>query len=400
MIPMQQAFDKVRYLVGDRGILERMENTQVLPLFSDQALDFLDGLSKRLMKSSRAKKYPDVIAYAFWIRRASLEKASMGYKAEGQKLGRGIAFQIAPANIPVQFVVSMTYALIAGNVSIVRISDRRFEQVDIICEAIRCVLYDEYPEMASYICIIRYDHNDEITQALSAICDVRMIWGGNQTIAAIRQASTNARCIDLGFADRYSIAVIDADDYLKKDPVVLANDFYNDTYFSDQNACSSPRLVIWTGKRICEAKEVFWDTLANLVSKKYLMEPICSSDKLLNTAVCAARYPGIKEIKKDNLLIRVELSELYDGIMEFKGNCGYFFECNMSELDNIVPIMKKDCQTITYIGAIEDRLRKIINDNGVKGVDRIVPVGHAGDIVFVWDGMDLPNILSRQVGSL
>ena len=112
MIPMQQAFDKVRYLVGDRGILERMENTQVLPLFSDQALDFLDGRSKRLMKSSRAKKYPDVIAYAFWIRRASLEKASMGYKAEGQKLGRGIAFQIAPANIPVQTFYPISSQLI------------------------------------------------------------------------------------------------------------------------------------------------------------------------------------------------------------------------------------------------------------------------------------------------
>lgn len=396
---MRQAFDNIRYLVGNRETLKEMENVQVLPLFSDKALDFLDCLSKRLMQSGRARNYPDVIAYAFWIRRASLEKASIRYKTEEQRLGRGVAFQIAPSNIPVQFAVSMTYVLITGNASIVRISDKNFEQVDIICEAIRCILYDTYPEMAPYICIIRYDHNDEITNNLSAICDVRMIWGGNHTIAAIRQAAINARCIDLGFADRYSIAVIDADDYLKKDAVLLANDFYNDTYFSDQNACSSPRLIIWTGKKISEAKKIFWDTLEELVSKKYLMEPICSSDKLLNTAVCAAKYPGVKEIKKDNLLVRLELPSLYDDIMEFKGNCGYFFECNIDKLENIIPVMKKDCQTITYIGAIEDKLRKIINGSGVKGVDRIVPVGHAGDIVFVWDGMDLPNILSRQVGS-
>ena len=85
--------------------------------------------------------------------------------------------------------------------------------------------------------------------------------------------------------------------------------------------------------------------------------------------------------------------------MDFKGNCGYFFECSIDNLQDIIPIMKKNCQTITYIGKIEEKLRKIINDNGVKGVDRIVPVGHAADIAFVWDGLDLPNILSRQIGN-
>ena len=67
---MQQIFDNIRYLVGNREILEQMENISALPLFSDQALNFLDCLSKKLMYSSKAKKYPDVIAYAFWIRRS------------------------------------------------------------------------------------------------------------------------------------------------------------------------------------------------------------------------------------------------------------------------------------------------------------------------------------------
>lgn len=396
---MQQIFDNIRYLVGNREILEQMENISALPLFSDQALNFLDCLSKKLMYSSKAKKYPDVIAYAFWIRRASLEKVSIRYRTEAQKMGRGIAFQIAPSNIPVQFAVSMTYALTAGNASIVRISDKENEQADIISGIIQSILKDTYPDMAPYICIIRYEHNDEVTQALTDICDIRMIWGGNQTIAMIRKAAIKARCIDLGFADRYSIAIIDSDDYLRKDAVLLAYDFYNDTYFSDQNACSSPRLIIWMGNKISQAKELFWNALEDIVSKKYLMNPICSSEKLLNTAVCAAKYPKIREIKKDNLLVRIELPSLYEGIMDFKGNCGFFFECNIDRMQEIVPIMRSDCQTITYIGALEDKIRKIIDDNGVKGVDRIVPVGHATDITFVWDGLDLPNVLSRQISN-
>ncbi len=397
---MQQTFSSIQYLVGDRDILERMESVQVLPLFSERVLDFLDCLSKRLMGSSKAKKYPDVIAFAFWIRRASLYKASVPYQDGSQRIGRGVAFHIAPSNIPVQFAVSMTYALTAGNASVIRISDKRFEQVDIICEAVRFVIEDGYSDMKPYICIVRYAHNDEITQTLTNLCDIRMIWGGNRTIAAVRKAAIRARCLDLGFADRYSIAVIDSDDYLEKDSELLAADFYNDTYFSDQNACSSPRLVIWTGNSIAKAKEIFWDALEKVIHQKYTLDPISGSEKLLKTAVCAAAHPGIKEIRKDNLLVRVELPLLYDDIMDFKGNCGYFFECSVDQLERLVPIMKKDCQTVTYIGEIEEELRQIINENGVRGVDRIVPVGHAADIAFVWDGLDLPDILSRRIGNM
>lgn len=397
---MQLCFSHMDFLVGNREILEQMENVRVLPLFSDKVLHFFDCLSKKLIQSNEAKRYPDVIAYAFWIRRSSLERVRNQYKSNKQKMGRGVAFQIAPSNIPVQFAVSMTYALTAGNASIVRISDKKFEQVDIICGAVQAVLKDSCPELAQYICVARYPHNDEITQILTRMCDVRMIWGGNKTIANIRRATINARCIDLGFADRYSIAVFDADNYLKKDAGQVADDFYNDTYFSDQNACSSPRLIIWTGSKISEAKQQFWSELEKVVSEKYQMDPICSSDKLLKTAICAAEHPDIREVKESNLLVRIQLPSLYDDIMDYKGNCGYFFEYGVEDLQEIVPILKKECQTIAYIGDIEDKLRKIISDNGVKGVDRIVPVGHAADIAFVWDGLDLPNILSRQIGNV
>lgn len=396
---MQPVFDSIKYMVGNRDILEHMGTVPVLPLFSDRALHFLDCLSKKLMESREARKYPDVIAYAFWIRRASLEQAKTAYETATQRMGRGIAFQIAPSNIPVQFAVSMAYALIAGNASIVRISDKEFEQVNIICKAMQAVLSKHCSQLLPYICIIQYAHDKAITQALSDMCEIRMIWGGNRTITDIRKSTIKPRCLDLGFADRYSIAVIDSDDYLKQDSRVLAYDFYNDTYFSDQNACSSPRLVIWTGRSISKAKEVFWNTLEDVVAEKYRMEPICSSEKLLQTAICAAKFPGIKEKKTDNLLVRIELPSLYEDIMDYKGNCGFFFECSVDKLQDIVPILKEDCQTIAYIGEIESELRKVIAASGVKGVDRIVPVGHAADISFVWDGLDLPNVLSRSIGN-
>ena len=396
---MQQVFEHIQYLVGDRAILEGMESVPVLPLFSDAVLDFLDALSGRLIRNKRARACPDVIAYAFWIRKASMGMECVPYKTAVQRMGRGVVFQIAPSNIPVQFAISMTYALASGNASIVRVSQRDFEQVEIICEAIRDVITNSYPEMAPYICIVRYEHNENITKMLTDLCDVRMIWGGDRTIAMLRQVPVKPRCIDLGFSDRYSVAVINSDEYLEMDAVVLANNFYNDTYFVDQNACSSPRLVLWTGQRIPEAKERFWDELHKLVLEKFEMEPICSSEKLLKTAICAAKYPGVREIKEDNFLVRIELPVLCDDIMEYKGKCGYFFECDIETLQEMVPILKKECQTVTYIGGLEQKIRDVVQEFGVRGVDRIVPVGRGTHISFVWDGMDIPNVLSRQIGN-
>lgn len=396
---MQQTFKDIDYIIGDEAILDNMNTVPVFPIFSNKVINFFDELSNELMHNDEAKKYPDVIAYAFWIRKAHLEMVKAGYKSDSQKIGRGVAFQIAPSNIPIQFAVSMAYVLIAGNASIVRISDKEFEQTDIICKNIKKLLDSSQGEMKPYICIVRYGHNDKITQKLTDLSDVRMVWGGDSTITAIREAKIGARCIDLGFADRYSIAVFDADSVLKSNIRALANDFYNDTYSVDQNACSSPRIVIWIGDHISGAKEVFWAELERLVECRYKMASISASEKLLNSAVFAAVHPDSKEIKNNNLLVRMEIKGVFDDVMCHKGNCGYFFEYDAKDLEELVPLLGKACQTIVFVGDVENRIREIISRFGVRGVDRIVPVGHGADISFVWDGLDLPIVLSRVVSS-
>lgn len=396
---MQQIVKRLRYLVGDEKVLENIASVPALPLFSELVMDFFDKLSPKLL-AKEFRQYSDVIAYGFWLRRASLEQMKGRYEKSAQRLGRGLAFHIAPGNIPVQFAVSLAYALLAGNASVVRVSSKEFPQVDIICKTIKEVVAESCPRIAPYICIARYGHDDSITEKFSAMCDVRLIWGGDRTVNDIRRAKVSPRCLDLGFADRYSLAVIRADEYLQMDHEHIARDFYNDTYFSDQNACSSPRLVVWTGENIPEAKKVFWRKLKDMVDERYEMNEIASSDKLLNTALCAAAYEGVREIKEDNTLVRLELPKLYPDIMRYKGNCGYFMEFNADNLEEIVPILKKECQTIVCIGSIEEELRQIISQHGVRGVDRLVPVGHGMDISLVWDGIDMPLALSRCISGL
>lgn len=398
---MLQEFENVTFLVGTKEILSQMENVPVLPVFSEKITDFLCDLSDELLHDVKAKKYGDIIAYAFWIRKASIDNAYKKYENEKYRLGRGIAFQIAPANIPVQFAVSMTYALIAGNVSVVRVSRKQYEQVDIICNAIKRVLIEKNPECIPYICVLRYEYSEQITSKLSEKCDVRMIWGGDNTIKLMRKIPTKPRCLELSFADRYSFAIIDADEYLRKYSDTLTNDFYLDTYYTDQNACSSTRLIVWTGTQIESAKELFWKSLIDKVQKDYELSDISGSEKLLRTALCAAEYPKIRQVRINNSIVRIEIPQLYEDIMKYKGNCGYFFEYETEDLESIIPLLSQECQTITYLGEnVRKKIREMVWQFGVKGVDRIVPMGHSMDLSFVWDGYDLPITLSRVVADI
>lgn len=398
---MQQEFDGVTFLVGDDDVLLNMEITPVLPIFSDKVREFLSILSNELLHNNNAKQFGDVIAYAFWIRKTAIDKECEKYDSGISRVGRGIAFQIAPSNIPIQFAVSMTYALISGNISVVRVSKRKYVQIDIICDTINKVIEEKCKWMRQYICIIRYEHDNLLTQWLSNKCDIRVIWGGNDTIEQIRKIPIRPRTIELGFADRYSIAIINSDEYLNSDYKVFARDFYNDTYYTDQNACSSSRLLVWVGNNIYKAQEIFWESLVKEVNDRYSLSEIAGSEKLLNTVVCASQHPNIKEIRYNNAVVRVKLMQLYEDIMDYKGNCGYFFEYEANDLKDIVPLLKKECQTVTFFGkTLEEDIHTIVEDYGVRGVDRIVPIGHSMDLSFIWDGFDLPITLSRIVGNI
>ena len=395
---MVREYKDINFLVGNMDVLSKMEQTRALPIFSKSVVSFFGRLSEVLLHDPRAKAYGDVIAFAFWLRRASIEKEAAKYRALGSRIGWGMAFHITPSNIPVQFAVSLVYALIAGNASVIRVSDKKFEQVDILCETIRVLLHEEFQELRPYICIVRYAHDNEASRLLSSICDLRIIWGGDMTIEGIRRNPAQSRCVELGFADRYSIAVIDADAYLQMDCEMIARDFYLDTYYSDQNACSSTRLVLWTGNKIEQAKKVFWECLQEKVDQEYPLGDIIGSEKLLRTAVLAASYPGIKEIRHNNALVRVELPELFEDVMNDKGNCGYFLEYNLGSLDELARVLTKPCQTVTYLGEhLYSEIKDIIFGQGLKGGDRIVPMGHSLDLSFVWDGYDMPLTLSRKI---
>jgi len=284
--------------------------------FADEIIALLDALSKDLMADAEARANPDVITFAFFCRRRNIErlKAMCGTDI-ADRLGRGVTFHIAPSNVPINFAYSLVCGLLAGNVCIVRAPSKPFDQTAIVSRALARVLAtDAFASLAGDIAIVRYQRDDDITAMFSALCDVRVIWGGDETITDIRKIPIPPHAFDVTFADRHSFCVIRAAAYLEVvDPARTAQDFYNDTYLFDQNGCSSPRLIVWVGtaETIHAAKQRFWSGLHACVRQRYTLQPIIAVDKLTVLCRCAIERPDADQVvMPDRLIDRIHITDL------------------------------------------------------------------------------------------
>ena len=382
------------------GTMETLNERPVVP-FADEVIEELDALSKTLMKDPMSRQYPDVVTFAFFCRRGNLLKLKESFQHSTfnfqLRLGWGLIFHIAPSNVPVNFAYSVVAGLLAGNTNVVRVSQKQFPQVDIIVKHMRATNMHR-------IAVVRYPHESNANEVFSSMCNVRVIWGGDATIETIRKNTIPARAFDICFADRYSLAVINANalsetcklnpEYLK----TLAERFYNDTYLFDQNACSAPHLVCWEkSDDLAETKKHFWDAVYAYAKAHYQFQDVMAVDKLTALYKQAVAMPTHDEQTKDNVLRRVEIASLPSDIDSFRCAGGYFTECEIESLDDIAPIVSAKYQTLAYYGFEREELDAFVQRNHLTGIDRIVPFGETTAFSLTWDGRDLIQSMSRVI---
>lgn len=388
---------EVAYLVGRAEIA-------VLPFEPYAALccEFLNDLSLVLRNDKAASTYPDVMTFAFWCRKANIDKLKKNFADGKDRLGLGLVLHITPANVPINFAFSFAYGLISGNANIVRVPSKAFLQTEIISGAISQLLANsKYHKIKAMTALVRYEQNNEITAFFSALCNARIIWGGDETIKNIRCLCIPERAIELTFADRYSLCVIGADALLRlsdSELKRLAENFYNDNYFMGQNACSSAHLIVWCGREREVAQKRFWAAVTNIVAEKYELTAIQVIDKY--TALCHDAIDNYyaKHFKlHGNYVYSVMLKQLPDDLDTLRGRYGYFYEYNADDLCSLARVVNSRYQTLTYFGMNKTELLHWVTANHLLGIDRIVPIGQALDMDVIWDGYDIIQTLSRII---
>lgn len=381
-------------------------NEIILKPFDDIILAFIKDVSDTILKDISFRKYPELIAMAFWMRISNVSRLKSDFlklKGESLWLGRGIVFHIAPSNVDTIFVYSWFLSMLVGNINIVRISSRLNEPVKVLLDLINNIANKiEYSEFKNRFLIIQYEHNDEITGHFSSLCNVRVIWGGDETIRRIRQIRLNPTATELVFADKFSFCLIGAEAFCSsaaKDKIM--NNFYNDAYWFGQNACSSPRLVVWLGEAnvVEKAREEFWNLLSVIVKMKLENAPAIAVNKLVSECALAINSKGVLQMEKSDtsLINRIFINDPDDIDRENHCGGGLFYEYKIGNLEELHKIISPKDQTISVFGVDEKELRKLIYDCLPLGISRIVPVGRSLDFSSTWDGYNLLREFCREI---
>ena len=365
--------------------------------FEKNILSFLDLFSLELLRDKKNLSYPEIISFAFWIRKSNLLKMQqvVDLKKNEVRLGKGIVLHIPPSNITTGFLYSWVFGLLSGNSNIIKVSSKNFAPLLRVIKVINKLLSKKkFEKISKSNKFVRYDNNDEINIKLSSFADVRLIWGGDKTVEKFKSYKTNVHNTDLFFFDRFSISLmkLNKETHFEK----LAQNFYNDAYIMDQNACSSPHVVIWYNSQD-KFIEKFWRELEKVCNLKYDID-IGNAYKKFD-----AKIKNFKNIEffiqnksNGNHISRIQVSKLQKNIEKLRGKFGIFIENKVKNFV-FIKIINKKYQTLAINGLDKEIILKNIVNNNIHGIDRIVNVGNALNMSVIWDGNDVVRAISRIV---
>jgi hypothetical protein len=376
--------------------------------FNPSRIDFSDAVSRAIFRHPRSRAFPELLALAFWLRRAAVSRLAGRFAAletaGSLRAPRGLAFHLPPTNVDTLFVYSLMVSFLVGNLNVVRVSrNRPSEQVTLLCELLRAVLAEErFAEFGDELAVVSYAHEAEPTAAISKEADVRLLWGGDETVDQLRAVPISAAAHDLTFGDRFSFAVLRPDAVLQaghESRYALAEQLFNDAYWFNQMACSSPRLVVWVGEQaeVDIAREVLFTELARVLAvKSYRLEPGAAIAKLTFMYGALIDRPIESVYQVGNELAVLSLKHL-TGFNRTHPGAGLFFEARVDSLSDLSTFVQRKDQTLTAHGFSNEELAGFARSLDGRGIDRIVPFGDALSFDSVWDGYDLLAELTRTI---
>ncbi|CRK60889.1 Coenzyme F390 synthetase [Alloactinosynnema sp. L-07] len=375
-----------------------------LTVGDDRIVDFLVKFARKLLAPATARRFPELASLGFFLRRGEIGKAlATGATRDGVlRFPRGLAFHVPPANVDTIFVYSWALSALAGNRNVVRISPRSAGAASAVIDALNEALAEAHPAVAQTQRMVTYDRDDAVTAALSAACDLRVIWGGDRAVTEVRRHPLAPHARDLTFPDRASFAALSVAGWdaatadQRRDAAI---GFYNDSYWFDQAACASPRTLFWVGdaERAVSARTEFRALLSQVIAdKQHVVEPAMAVQKRVSTYGVAADGLATDLRFDGNAVATLELVDPGAVPREWLG-AGTFPMATVASLDELAAVIGRKDQTLSCFGFNQATLVELANTLAGRGIDRIVPFGSALTFSAVWDGYDLLAEFSRLV---
>lgn len=239
--------------------------------------------------------------------------------------------------------------------------------------------------------------DDAVVTNYRARCDVRIVWGGDATVAVMRAMPIPPHAVELCFPDHWSLAVLSQRAFLAPTPEergALTHRFRNDTRQMDQGVCSSPQLVSWLedgGDLACRAR--WWEVVTAKVVERYPFGPFQMTHKLKRLCLCiiTTEQPSVVVVEcyQNNLLYVAQLAGLSGSLSSLAGGFRLFSEMALPSLEVLVLPLPPKMQTLVYGGLEPVEVAALLARTGVQDADRVVSLEQALEMDTAWGGRGL-----------
>lgn len=368
---------------------------------NNQSEEFVKKFSNSILLDKNSRVFPELIVLANFFKRKKLFTPNNVNKDKFIQVPLGRTFHIAPSNVDTIFLYSSLIALLCGNICLIRISSNQNPQLDFVIKKLKLVL-SEFKHMQDKLILFNYNHDAEITKRISQLVESRIVWGGDETVKEIRSIPMNPLARDIVFPNRFSFTIIKSCTILESGiNSNIIKGFFNDTNYFNQQACSSPKLIIWLGsnEENAKASDIFWNHYQIFLSKNVVNN---SSGMVMDRLVASSFYTSSNLVSNNNVTndypMKLQVKDTSSSLIReaHPGN-GLFLEIEKNSIEGIAEEVRDIDQTLSYIGLSEHEIRNLIMKISNRGVDKIVPVGQALDFNLIWDGYDLIEQFSRKI---
>jgi hypothetical protein len=374
--------------------------------FSASRCRTLGQLSRAVLQDGRLRADAASVALGYWLRRANVDRLAQEFERRRDAapdtvfVPVGRVFHVAPGNVDTVFIYSWALSYLCGNQNVVRVSGRESDVLARLLEVLSSLMRDD-AELAAGNRFLTYEHDHAVSEALSRWATHRVVWGGDDTVALFRTIPLSAHASERTFGSKFSYGVLSTAAYLGTNEETadrLAAGFFNDIFWFDQMACSSPHLLFWVGppEQMDPALDRFHRTLAREIERRGYRGAASSALHRLNFVFDLACETDLRADLDHKEFLAVRLP---DGAVWRKEVCGagLFTHVRADDLAQVAEFGDAGDQTVTHFGFPPEELRALAQRAGARGVDRLVPIGEALAFDVTWDGYDLVGDFLRRV---
>jgi len=396
-------------LIERDGAAPAVPELRYSALTYQQRLQALDDLASDLMQRRDMAGVPGLPFLAAFLQASNLTHliarelpapgalerfVAIDERKSARLLPKGIVCHWMAGNVPLLGMFSWAVSVVAGNCNVIRVSSRHDDLVSPLLRRLAEVS-DCGRELARETAVMQFDRDDLATQrAMSAMADVRIVWGGTDAVDAIRALPCAWECDTIVLGPRVSVAVLDPQVAHESAIARLVTDI---VYF-DQLACSSPQWLFLKGRPGDPLFDVVIDRMAGEFDRQSRAFP---RHALGFDETYRIHLDRVRVVLDGGSLRRDQRTAWTMALVEApqpRVSCANRFlqVVPFDDIGSVSSQIPRNVQTaVTLLGDRE--MERFSEDAARRGVCRFPRPGEGNHFESPWDGIPLISRLTRWV---